>query len=404
MGAGTGGSGMAEEPGKEQPADKGEKKAGDEAQAGTPSAAEERPLSEYLNARNFLLWASVVGVALPFIFAAQSGSLAKFATVSAVGIGILAASMATGGLLGFIFGIPTSLQNNPPPPPTADGQAVGVPAALYVGNTSLEQISDWLTKILVGVGLTQLSSIPTALADLGTFLAGGLGDLPGATVFAPLLVVFSILDGFFLSYLWTRLNLGSLLAQSDVNQRVAAAVREGRKLGKVDAAKTALVDASAAVGTAAPGSAALGPAGPVEILWVDDNPDYNTNERQAIRNLWKNVQFALARSTDEALKLLTTDPSRFSLVISDMGRPGDREAGFTLLQSMRDAGIDIPTIFYAASANPARNAEAQRLGARGMTNDPNQLLTLVGQAMRELGAPAETEAEAKPATTPKERR
>ena len=395
---------MAEEPGKEKPADKGNVKADDQEKPATPDTAEQRPLSEYLNARNFLLWASVLGIALPFVFAAQSGSLATFATVSAVGIGILAASMATGGLLGFIFGIPTSLQNIPTPPPTADGQAGGAPAALYVGNTSLEQISDWLTKILVGVGLTQLSSIPTALADLGAFLAGGLGNLPGATVFAPTLVVFAILDGFFLSYLWTRLNLGSLLAQSDVNQRVAAAVREGRKLGKVDAAKTAIVTASAAVGTAAPGSAAPGPAGTIGILWVDDNPDYNTNERQAIRNLWKNAQFELAKSTDEALRLLKADPGRFALVISDMSRPGDREAGFTLLRSMRDAGMSIPTIFYAAAASLGREAEAQRLGATGITNDPNQLVKLVGEAMRELGAHPGTELDAKPATAARERR
>ncbi len=362
------------------------REAADVQAAAAADDAEERPLREYLTARNFLLGASVVGVALPIIFATQAGSAVKFATVSAVGIGILAASMAVGGLLGFLFGIPTSLQNTASPPATVDGQSGGSgPMALYAGNTSLEQISDWLTKILVGVGLTQLASIPTALNDLGTFLAGGLGNLPGAEVFAPLLVVFALLDGFFLSYLWTRLNLGSLLALSDVNQRVAAAVRKTEARVRVAEAKTAIVDATAAAGPDAT-ARAFAPGSTVNVLWVDDNPDYNTSERQAIRNLFPNVEFTLARSTNEALKLLDDTSHQFALVISDMGRPGDREAGFTLLRKIREQGLTLPSIIYAASATPERDAQARGLGARGMTNSPSTLVTLVRDVMRDLGA------------------
>ena len=384
-----------ENPANDKPANRSDEAA--DVQAGIDAAApvEQRPLNEYLTARNFLLGASLLGLALPIIFATQAGSAVKFATVAAVGIGIPAASMAGGGLLGFLFGIPTSLQNTASPPATVDGQSgVGGMTPLYVGNTSLEQISDWLTKILVGVGLTQLSSIPTALNDLGTSLAGGLGNLPGAEVFAPLLVVFALLDGFFLSYLWTRLNLGSLLAQSDVNQRVATAVKATVERVRVAEAKSAIVDATAAAmsasGASAPGSAdrGLAASGPVNVLWVDDNPGYNTSERQAIRNLFPNVEFVLTRSTDEALALLE-DPARgFAFVISDMGRPGDREAGFTLLRKMNDKGINIPSIIYAASATPERDAKARSLGARGMTNSPSTLVALVGDVMRELGAPA----------------
>jgi CheY-like chemotaxis protein len=391
---------MAEEPGKDKsaeagnvkPADKGQDKAEDQEKAEADAAAEQQPLSEYLSARNFLLWASVIGVALPFVFAAQSPSLTVFATVSAVGIGTLVASMAAGGLLGFLFGIPTSLQSTATPPPPTDGQAGtgpgGGPAPRYAGNTSLEQISDWLTKILVGVGLTQLAAIPTALTSLGDFLADGLGNLPGANVFAPLLVVFALLDGFFLSYLWTRLNLGSLLAQSDVNQRVSAAERKGVIRGKEQAAKAALVDATAAVKEIQP-TPTRAPTTLREVLWVDDNPDYNTNERQAIRNLWRDVQFELVRSTDDALGLLANQ-SRFAFVITDMSRPGDRTAGLTLLRKMRDAGITLPVIIYAASASQAREAEAISLGAKGMTNSPNRLIQLVGEVMREQGAAEQT--------------
>ena len=206
-----------------------------------------------------------------------------------------------------------------------------------------------------------------------------------------------MLDGFFLSYLWTRLNLGSLLAQSDVNQRVAAAVRKTEKATvervRVAEQKSAIVDATAAAMSAAsgttPGSTAREvPAGStIDVLWVDDNPGYNTNERQAIRNLFPSVEFTIARSTDEALRLLDDKSLAFAFVISDMSRPGDREAGFTLLRKLREKGLTLPSIIYAASATPERDAQARALGARGMTNSPSTLVALVGDVMRDLGAP-----------------
>ena len=106
--------------------------------------------------------------------------------------------MAGGGLVGFVFGIPRLLQDASPAPQAPDGTGANARptdgAAPYGGNTSLEQISDWLTKILVGVGLTQLANIPDGLNSLGEFLAPGLGNLPGAEVFSIGLVVFAVLD------------------------------------------------------------------------------------------------------------------------------------------------------------------------------------------------------------------
>jgi hypothetical protein len=60
------------------------------------------------------------------------------------GVAIAIASAATGYLLGFLFGISRSLQG---------GDSSESNSQSFPGNTNLEQISDWLTKILVGVGL-----------------------------------------------------------------------------------------------------------------------------------------------------------------------------------------------------------------------------------------------------------
>ncbi len=71
---------------------------------------------------------------------------------------VAATAMASGALLGFLFGIPRSLQ--------ADRDATREDSAPLSQNTNLEQISDWLTKILVGVGLVQFGAIGSAAGRL----------------------------------------------------------------------------------------------------------------------------------------------------------------------------------------------------------------------------------------------
>ena len=75
-------------------------------------------------------------------------------------------AIAIGGLLGFLFGIPRTIQSNEK---TRD-------EFRQVVNTNLEQISDWLTKILVGVGLTQLNNLPPRMWELADRLKTGLNN------------------------------------------------------------------------------------------------------------------------------------------------------------------------------------------------------------------------------------
>ena len=85
----------------------------------------------------------------------------------------------------------------------------------YRANTNLEQISDWLTKILVGVGLTQLPEIKSGLIRLTAFAAQGLGSQSHSQVFAFALLAYSAVLGFLFGYLWTRLFLAGALRQAD---------------------------------------------------------------------------------------------------------------------------------------------------------------------------------------------
>lgn len=114
------------------------------------------------------------------------------------------------------------------------------------------------------------------------------------------------------------------------------------------------------------------------ILWVDDRPDNNVWERRALEAY--GVRFELATDTDQALDALRG--GGFAAIISDMGRPGDRQAGFTLLERLRAEGEDVPYVIYASSRAPEHVREARARGALGATNDPEELVEMVVGAIR----------------------
>lgn len=156
-------------------------------------------------------------------------ALASEHGVRALGGGlIVAATFAVGGgLLGFLFGIPKLLTSGAAADPD-DRSATST--AGYAPNTNLEQVSDWLTKILLGAGLTQIGSLPHRLRQLGDALAPAVGGGSGAAGFAASLAVYFTILGFLAGWLLTRLLLARALSAADrqtladsVNQTVLAA-------------------------------------------------------------------------------------------------------------------------------------------------------------------------------------
>jgi len=118
-------------------------------------------------------------------------------------------------------------------------------------------------------------------------------------------------------------------------------------------------------------------AGKSTVLWVDDNPGNNVHERHALEAL--GVSFVLAPSTGEALEKLKSQS--FDAIISDMGRPPDPQAGYTLLDTLRASGDRTPFIIYAGSRASEHRAEARRRGAVGCTNRPDELFEMVLSAL-----------------------
>jgi hypothetical protein len=131
-------------------------------------------------------------------------------SVVAVGIGIAAASGLVGALLGALFGVPRAEQ--------ATSLTSSGANRRYVANTNLEQVSDWVTKILIGVGLTQIAVIPSELGALADWLSSGLeasgNDGAGRTLALVEVLLFGV-SGFFFGYLWAALVLLHRLIEVD---------------------------------------------------------------------------------------------------------------------------------------------------------------------------------------------
>lgn len=119
-------------------------------------------------------------------------------------------------------------------------------------------------------------------------------------------------------------------------------------------------------------------AGRAHILWVDDRPQNNVYERQSLEAL--GAQFVVTTSTDEALKIVRQQ--HFDVIISDMGRPPDSQAGYTLLEALRGMGNMTPFVIYASSNAPEHKAEARRRGALGCTNRASELFEYVLGALK----------------------
>ncbi|MEW1805488.1 response regulator [Pseudarthrobacter sp. NPDC080039] len=114
------------------------------------------------------------------------------------------------------------------------------------------------------------------------------------------------------------------------------------------------------------------------VLWVDDRPEGNLYERKALEAM--GVRVELARSTSEALQ--QAKHRAYDLIISDMGRPGDPLAGYTLLTELRRSDSDTPYLIYTGSRTDEHAREAIERGALGSTNSPQELIRMVFHALR----------------------
>jgi ABC-type amino acid transport system permease subunit len=157
---------------------------------------------------NFLWYLTGSGAVVVVLFS-WSASL----TSAAVALLVAGAAFVGGLALGFLFGIPKRSQ--------PDGQNPGGP---YSGNSSLEQISDWLTKIIVGATITQIPTIGSAIGNASGAVARDVGH-PDLVAFGASILVFFALAGFLIGYLWARIRLPKAFTQAESEAAASSKAR-----------------------------------------------------------------------------------------------------------------------------------------------------------------------------------
>jgi CheY-like chemotaxis protein len=247
----------------------------------------------------------------------------------------------------------------------------------YSANSNLEQISDWLTKLLVGAGLVELKSLPGAMASLGDYLGSGLA-VPNPEAFATSAVVYGIGIGFAAGYLWTRLRLRFLLEKSDRDAADASKTEQVmRHLREADLTREGpsenLANLREVADEAVAKITATQPSLRSAILWVDDHPENNDSIVQALKSLGIRVDLAL--STQSALRLMGTNT--YGLVISDLGRNEGGEkrgmAGLELTMAIREAGFNTPIAIYASRSGLRHREELEQAGVFLVTDNPTEI-------------------------------
>lgn len=167
----------------------------------------------------YLLGAVAVSITLYSASLWRADSFHVFALLSAA----MLAALTVGGVLGFIFGIPRFLRQAEAGAMASSiekGQGEAATVAdrsyrSYVGNTNLEEVSDWLTKIIIGVGLVEAGKLVALAQDVAAKFAGEMRDVEGAGGLFTAVVVTAFSGGFLLFYLETRTRITLLLTDAD---------------------------------------------------------------------------------------------------------------------------------------------------------------------------------------------
>ncbi len=167
------------------------------------------------NSPLYLLLIAVFGLALMYLHQEDRSGL-----VTALMFAL--ASMSIGAVVGFLFGIPKTVQRE-----TQDSKEDGRPdlkrkvrnaLLTHRPNTNLEEVSDWLTKIIVGVSLVEFQNIGSALERAAGSVAATMGNNPDLhKPYIMAVLIFFLMLGFMMGYLLTRLFLANLFSQADID-------------------------------------------------------------------------------------------------------------------------------------------------------------------------------------------
>lgn len=134
----------------------------------------------------------------------------------AVGFFVALASAGLGCTAGFLFGIP-KLADAPDGQTLSGPQADQVALTRMVFNTNLGQVSDWVTKIVIGLGIAQFGEVLDGArwlaARFATVFDGDGLSRTEASAFGLSLVIGATSISFLMMYMWTATRLTEVWSQ-----------------------------------------------------------------------------------------------------------------------------------------------------------------------------------------------
>lgn len=299
---------------------------------------------------------------VPADLAALRGTAQRFAAML-LALSIAGAAAAVGAATGFLFGLPRTLTSGEVRTAAAQVSAAATdqaldpaaPSAKLGTNTNLEQISDWLTKIIVGVGLTKLDQLPDLIEGFGDKVAPFFGV--GGKVFGIGGGLYFLILGFFIGYVLTRTKLTWLFAGSAGEvDLIAGQYRDPAITKAVKTANSTALDARTTPLTSADAASPnrAGPEAPAEVreagatLLSQPLGSFNTNDEIAARAA---AEAGAGRMLDAA--------SLYRQIVRDNPRSAHLVDYATVLALSGDKAKADDVVATIKTVTPEREAEAR---------------------------------------------
>ena len=160
-----------------------------------------------------------------------------------VGVGVTAfllftAAAAVGSAFGFLFGLPRARLTDQLATTGSAHPDSRTPSSHYLANSNLIKVSDWLTTIVIGLGLVNLGNAVPALRTLASALQAPLGGAPYAGAIGVSTLIGGCIGGFILVYVYTSTRVRQLLEDSDRQTEVVPHLA-GLRLSEAERAMSA---------------------------------------------------------------------------------------------------------------------------------------------------------------------
>jgi hypothetical protein len=186
-----------------------------------------------------IFWASIAGGAVVAVygFAVRDCDFGCRIAGSFLGLVCGACAFSVGGMMGLLFGAPSwsgSSEASAKAEPTSSDEHRG---GQVRPNSRLDRVAEWLTTMIVGLGLVNLSAIQSKATDAGIWLTRAITDDPKELNGTPgvMLMISFAFAGFMLVYLWSLRFLPSELrsSYSELKAVVAQADKSKSQLNEV---------------------------------------------------------------------------------------------------------------------------------------------------------------------------